>query len=645
MRSRRLALASLHLVLPVLVALGGAWFSRCRTPIWVWADPDYAYLLNALSIAELAAPTHTQHPGTPAQELGAALLVSTHALHPAGFPSLREHVLSRPESFLRLWRSCALALYAAALAIAGLFIWRTTGSPAAGLLFQVTPLLSVETLFSLSRVQAEPVALALGAGAGAWTVALAADRATWDRPRTAATMGVLAGLGIATKLTFAPLLLVCLAVLSKPARGRFALAAVASCGIALIPTFPTLMANLRWYWTLLVHTGYYGSGSAGFVDLAAFPGNVWGLVVEEWGASVLGLMALVLGLWLWARRPPGESAPRPGTAALLACGVAQIVWLCVVAKHARARYLLPVVMLASIGAALVWHLSRRAAVGAAFRAATIVVALLALAGQPSRLHARASEMRQEMELRRQAADIVAAGAGRIIEATPVVSPAGALRYGQIFAPPRFGAELRRLYPGVTAWDLVSGINAFGAPADPARVFLPSPDGGASFRMVGVQGYPVVDSPPAGVILTPVRSMGRHALYEGRVVPCAGASEAAFAGFFDSSGLQWSARPEPLFLGSSPTRLLFTGNGARMTLALQVRPLVSGSNPLTVRVNGETLARPVLRDAATFEDATVSFAPRAGVNEALIEYGPAGPIEPLVPRVAFRRLQLRCASGR
>jgi hypothetical protein len=321
-----------------------------------------------------------------------------------------------------------------------------------------------------------------------------------------------------------------------------------------------------------------------------------------------------------------------------------MAWLCVVGKHALPRYLIPLILLAGISSVLIWHVCRRLGIGAALRTGLIALVVLSLAGQPWKLAARAGDIRQETQLRRQAAYIVASGGGRIIEATPAASQAGAMRYGQIYAPARFGADLRRLYPGVTAWDLVSGINAFGAPADPTPVMAALPDGGASFLMMGVQGYPVVDSPPAGVVLKRVRSLGRHALYEGRVLPCAGASAGPFAGFFDSTGLRWTALPEPLFLGSSPTRLLVTGNGSPMTLALQVRPQADGMGRLRVSVNGRKLARPPLESATRFEDVSVGFEPRLGVNEILLEYGPPTGSESVVPVMAFRRLQVRCESG-
>lgn len=641
MRSRGLALASLHLVLPALVVAAGAWFSGYRTPILFWVDPDYAYLLNALSIDELAAPTHTQHPGMPAQELGAVLMISAHTLHPAGFASTREHVLARPEPFLRLWRWVDLGLCAAALLAGGLFVWKTTGSPAAGVLFQLTPLLSTATLFSLSRVQAEPLALALGTGAGAIIVALASDAARWETRRTTAVLGAFAGLGLATKVIFAPFLLVCLVVLSGRSRRLFGAAAAAVCGLALIPAYPTLLDNARWYRELIVHTGYYGGGRPGLVDLDTFPGNLRLLLWEEWAAFALGLMGFGLGLAL-ARATPADPSRKGAARALLASGLAQVAWLCIVAKHARVRYLLPVVPLAGISLALAWHACRGLRVAAAVRAAMIAVAVLGLCGQPWRLAAQAGDLRQEKNLRSRAAAIVAAGAGRIIEATPFVSQAGALRYGQIYSPARFGADLRRLHPGVTAWDQVSGINAFGWPADPARVMTPLPDGGASFRMMGVTGYPVVDSPPPGVMLDPAESLGRHVLYHGRILPCAGAADAPFAGFFDSYGLRWTAQPEPHYLGSSPTRLLFTGNGRPMTLTLQVRPYGVANEPLRISVNGQARVERTLADG--FQDLSVSFQPRPGVNEAFLEYGTAAPAEAFVPMLAFRRLHVRCEGG-
>ena len=80
----------------------------------------------------------------------------------------------------------------------------------------------------------------------------------------------------------------------------------------------------------------------------------------------------------------------------------------------------------------------------------------------------------------------------------------------------------------------------------------------------------------------------------------------------------------------------------MTMTLQVRPHAAANQTLRVTVNGHVRAERTLTDG--FHDLSVSFEPRPGVNEALLEYGTAAPSEAFVPVLAFRRLQVRCESG-
>jgi hypothetical protein len=80
----------------------------------------------------------------------------------------------------------------------------------------------------------------------------------------------------------------------------------------------------------------------------------------------------------------------------------------------------------------------------------------------------------------------------------------------------------------------------------------------------------------------------------------------------------------------------------MTLTLQVRPHAAAGQPLRISVNGQVRAERMLADG--FQDLGVSFEPRPGVNEALLEYGTAAPSEAFVPVLAFRRLQVRCETG-
>src|SRR5205814_9617211 len=64
-------------VLGVSAAVRSAVVARWVAPYY---DPDYEYMLNALNIAEGAAPRHTDHPGTVMQELGAGVIHGRHLL-------------------------------------------------------------------------------------------------------------------------------------------------------------------------------------------------------------------------------------------------------------------------------------------------------------------------------------------------------------------------------------------------------------------------------------------------------------------------------------------------------------------------------------------------------------------------------------
>src|SRR6185503_17956091 len=124
------------------------------------------------------------------------------------------------------------------------------------------------------------------------------------------------------------------------------------------------------------------------VDWSSFPGNLGRLAWAEWPAVLIGMIGVVAGARLLASARSGAAEDGRTARALISCGLAQIAWLCVVAKHARARYLVPVVVLAGISAAVTWHGARRSARGAVARAGLIAVVLLAMAGQRTALLTR-----------------------------------------------------------------------------------------------------------------------------------------------------------------------------------------------------------------------------------------------------------------
>ena len=237
--------------------------------------------MNALCLAEGAAPGHTDHPGTPLQVAGAVLLGGRHLATGRPFGSLREHVLREPEAFLALWREVHRALAALALAAGGALVLRVTRSLPSALLFQLLPLLSVQIVSSLCRVAPEPALLALGSVVCALTVALV-RAPEWRTRRVAAALGALAGIGLATKVVFAPIALAPWAALDRRGRRTFAIVAGAALALGLLPIATRLPATAGWLLRVTTHTGQYGTGAVGLVDATRLPTSLSLLVREEW---------------------------------------------------------------------------------------------------------------------------------------------------------------------------------------------------------------------------------------------------------------------------------------------------------------------------------------------------------------------------
>src|SRR6185436_1662443 len=146
---RPLKLVALGLA-PVLYVAAGLVLKASRGPYWLGtnADPEYAYLFNALSIAGGHAPYHVDHPGTPLQMLGAVVLRAI-ALA-SGCDALVPDVIARPETYLT------------------------------ALLVQASPRLFLATSVELSRVRPEPLLIALSSVYGAVLLTSTAETARRD---------------------------------------------------------------------------------------------------------------------------------------------------------------------------------------------------------------------------------------------------------------------------------------------------------------------------------------------------------------------------------------------------------------------------------------------------------------------------------
>ena len=348
------------LVLPVCYLAAALWARSAGGPLWLWfnLDPDYFYLLDALNIVNLTTPGHVYHPGTTVQWLGALILKLTHPL--SGAEAVTAQVLADPEWYLGLIGTVFVvlnALAALALGMAGAWVF---GGPLAAWILQTAPLISMVILKNSYHVKPEALLLFTVLVLAAVSV-LSLKPGLLERRRMgfAVAFGIIAGFGVATKITALPVFVLPLLVLwggglrSILLYGGFALAAL------IVFTAPALGASevfFAWLAKVSQGTGAYGGGAGGFVDWAAYPKGVLKLFKRPAFHVVFILSVLTLAGAAWRRR---RGRPLPGPEVRLLAGIvaAQLAQVLVVAKQPSAHYLIPSLVLIPLALVLVWRLA------------------------------------------------------------------------------------------------------------------------------------------------------------------------------------------------------------------------------------------------------------------------------------------------
>lgn len=372
-------ISALVLTSEIQHALGPSWVGSThpshpdRPPVY---DPDYTYLLNSINIAEGASPGQTEHPGTPIEVIGSAVLEVRHALSGAT-GSLRTEVLADPEGALNPIRIVLESIFLLSLTIFGFAARRLTGSMLCALTAQCLPVMSIATLVSLNRVMPEPMLLSVSLLLGA-VMLLVLSQTRPLRTRTAALLGVLVAVGLTSKVTFLPVALLPWAILGvfrgwtkQQAAARLAHFAGLLVGIfvCLLPILSQLPKMFNWLWKVFVGGGRYGSTKGGHtvINPDRYLSDLGQMIIAEpvLAATMFAGVATLISLPLLNRLVKKEG-PRPDrrqTWTLAAVVAAQALQLLIVAKHPGARYLMPSIGLSGLGWCLICTLARSMCAG------------------------------------------------------------------------------------------------------------------------------------------------------------------------------------------------------------------------------------------------------------------------------------------
>lgn len=474
------------LVVPAAVLAAGLAIDRRRGPDWLGTnfDPSYAYLVNALRLAQGRPSALHTHPGTPVQALGALELHVLHAARGAA-GNLEEDVLAHPEPFIRLATVSLLLIYVSALYAFGAAALRACGHLAYAWVAQATPLLSAGALFELAEFKPEPLLLTICALFGVLVL-----RTLGGRPVPALALGALCGLAVATKVNAASLAVAGLVLLpSMRGRLRFGGALALSAVVGVAPALPVLAGLGRWTWQLTTGPGMYGSGT--YAQASDYVARLLQVMRAEWCFFLL--MGVGAVAWLATRRASAPPVPaiRRALAAVLAVQAAQFAMLLL--EPYQPRYLHPALGLAGLQAVLVASLlsalrpRREIVAGAAALAVVLGVQASGVLEQyrwigymrDGQLHAHA--------VATEHADCAHVSYYRSS------TPAGAIYMAFGYGGQDYAATLQRLYPG--AHFLHAGAAALVTFTDT----IPFDVVAARHRCVVVQGAPGGPAQPFGAL--------------------------------------------------------------------------------------------------------------------------------------------------
>jgi hypothetical protein len=338
-------------ILPIVLFISASALKEIQGPYYLFFyDPSYVYLINSLNLAQLSGygVGHFDHPGTPVQVIGAAVVKVIYLLT-SKEADIAVDVLTRPESYLYAMNKTFAVLNCIGLFLLGLFTLRITKSLFLSLLIQISPFVSMELFFGLIICTPENLLIFVSMTyIGAMIYYLYNDNLNGKMPLSfLIAMAVICGLGLATKISFFPLLVFPLIIISGFKRKLlFTLLTFVSFILFILPGLSNYEYFLNWISELILKSGKYGKGEATVINSGTFFNNLL-LIFSKDKLFSLSYLVSVFALFLLLRKSNSSSAishikQKKILISLVTIFSLQII---IVAKHYAQYYMIPSFML------------------------------------------------------------------------------------------------------------------------------------------------------------------------------------------------------------------------------------------------------------------------------------------------------------
>jgi len=345
------------LVLPLLFVVVEVHFRSVAGPFWQWnlLDPAYFYLLDSLNVIAGAPPGHIAHPGITVDSFGAAVLALSEM--GIGGDELVDKVLRDPELFLMRLSTAYVVFNAAVLLIVGYVAHWVFGAITPAIACQIAPFMS--SIILKHGFLPKPEAMVITVTLALLIASVVALRST-NSLKMAMAFGVIAGFGLATKITMAPVFALPLFLLPNiRCMLIYAVMSIAAFFIFFLPGIDALGDFAGWVVHVAKGSGAHGAGPQTFIDTDYYPKAVVKILKRPALKVPMALAVVTLAIAFW-RRPRRDIVANMEVRALFGILVTQALHVLFVAKQPTAFYLIPSYMLSAfsvlLSLRLLWQL-------------------------------------------------------------------------------------------------------------------------------------------------------------------------------------------------------------------------------------------------------------------------------------------------
>ncbi len=332
------------LVLPLTLYFSVSHLKQFQGPYFYGtnSDPDYVYLINSLNIARLKLPGHIDHPGTPVQVIGAITLRFTHLT--SGKGKIVNDVLTRPEIYLQTLNAVFLWLNVIILFISGWLVWQVSKKLEVAVLFQLAPFLTIIPE-QLIKVSTEPTLVIASILFSVLVYHVFAKEDIEEQKNTyLISFALLSAFGMATKITFFPLLIIPFFLFKHWIdKLYFLLLFILSFFILAFPLLFQWEYFRDWIKGLFFGTGVYGGGKQTVIDPIIFFENLIKIISTELAFDLIFVCALTFlaGFFLYNPLIKYRQSHSIRFQIIKLSVIIISIYLVIIAKHYHYRYMIP----------------------------------------------------------------------------------------------------------------------------------------------------------------------------------------------------------------------------------------------------------------------------------------------------------------